>query len=463
MKRASKRGVVHTCAAALVVALLLGTGCNTGTDLPIDNNVNLTAEQAKALASANVENNVGGAAAVLGAIALDAQLLTALGGVLGEGTTLPEDSDQLDAALDDLNASLRTLFDALLQNPVKNGNVITYTPDADALCAMATLLTEEQCLDVADHLTLVQTLTSETEGTLEFKFDGVTAATLGYSPTETWFEIDLAGFKSALLLILGILDPTSTPELPDTFQGKVRITTGTTPQGNATVKLSITEEIRIAGPVECGQMSIILGTTDKLFAMTADDQAGTATFEVGIAAVDVQVPFEDDVAACHTSTLSLGGLTATLGIDSNTQEFKLSNVGIGGTPLVFSVDSMEAIRLELATFGMTMDGTTGAVTTDTDFDMSLTLKNVQAIFEDFFESTDTTKEGSLSVTMPANTTIETADNGLGETVGIVTAGGPLAATGTDEMEGDISIGQGECFTLFPDLSLFPFAAGTCPD
>jgi hypothetical protein len=182
-----------------------------------------------------------------------------------------------------------------------------------------------------------------------------------------------------------------------------------------------------------------------------------------VTAVNAEIPYEDDAAACHTSVLSMGALTALLQINSASQNLVLSNVGIGGTPLVLNIDSQEALRVELDTFGMTVDGQTGVVTMDTAFDLFVSLTNVAAFFEDFFDSTDTTKEGSVTVSMPAGTKIETVDNGLGETVGHVSTGGPLAVMGTDELVGDVSIAEDGCFTLFPDLMLFPIEETTCPE
>jgi hypothetical protein len=436
-------------------------GCSTGTT-PAGGDINLTTEQARAQASDNVEGTVGGAVGALSSVAFNADLFAAVGSILGDGTSVPETSDDVDAMVDELNQALQDLFDALLQNPVRNGNTITYTPDAAAVCALVQLGTEQACLDILSHLKLVQTLTSTTTGTLQFQFDGVTAATLGYSPAETWFEIDLAGFKSALILIMGILDPGATLDLPSTFEGAVRITTTTPAQGMGTVTLAITREIRIAGPVDCGDMSVVLGATSKLLQMVVDEQAGTATFELGLAGVDVEIPYEDDAEDCHSAALNLGGLTALLQISANSKSLVLSNVGIGGVPLVLEIDSQEALRVELDTFGMTLDGETGAIALDTDFDLSVTLKNVQAFFESFFDSTDTSLEGSLTVSAPAGTEIQPGENTLGESVGEVTAGGPLSVTGTGELAGDVSVAQGECFLLFPDMSMFPIEKGDCP-
>jgi hypothetical protein len=440
--------------------VLAGPGCS-GSGGGGGGQINVTTEEAQAQVAGNVGETFGGAVGAVGVVALDAQLLGVLGGILGDESGFPQDPDGLDTLVSGLTQGLADLFDALLRNPVRNGNTITYTPDAAAVCAQVPLGTEQNCADILGHVTLLQTLTSDTTGTLQFRFDGVTAATLGYSPTETWFEVDLAGLKAALGIVLGILDPTATLDLPSTFQGAVRIMTSTPAPGTGTVTLAITREIRIAGPVDCGNMSVVLGATNKLLQMTVDEEAGTATFEANLAGVDVQIPFEDDADGCHTATLNLGGLTALLQINASSQNLVLTDVGIGGMPLVLDVDGDEALRVELDTFGMTVNGDTGAIRMDTGFHLLVNLSNVQAFFETIFGTTDPA-EGSVTANMPAGTRIELLENAMGETLGTVTGGGPIDVTGTGEFSGDESIAMDECFILFPELQLFPIESADCP-
>ena len=110
---------------------------------------------------------------------------------------------------------------------------------------------------------------------------------------------------------------------------------------------------------------------------------------------------------------------------------------------VFTLDSMEAIRATLRTFGFTIDGHTQNIVLTGDFDYGVSLRNILGVLD---EGGSHSEAADFTVSAPAGTTMTDIANGITR----IEQGGPLSMVysifdGSSSSSGTVDVQSGECF------------------
>lgn len=364
--------------------------------------------------------------------------------------------------LSDLETQLGDAIALLLGEGTRTGDTITFDPDEEALCAdqllsliQGFLSDPELCTDFYKHVTSVLTPgSSSDEGTIAIKYDNRTIATIGYSPGSLSIQFDLAELKSivSLLVTQGLIDDPG--PLPETFEGAVRTTFTEIGPDHERLTLSIEKEIQIKDAAT--QTSITIAAASQVFELTANGQAGTASLEVGLGAIDATFPLEDSSGVSYPTELKLKALTVNAELDPT--RLVLTDVSLGNEPLTLTSSPDLDISLGLATFGLTLNGEDNSVTFNQDYKRDYVAKDVLGLFDGMI--------GEVHVSIPANTkwTVLGSSEGstlpdFGSPLNRIDSGGPVTVTGT----GDFS-SSSETFTEFECFNLhFNLGAPMTPD
>lgn len=315
----------------------------------------------------------------------------------------------------------------------RDGNTITWGINADVACdAMDT-----SCQDATEAITLVQTVSSDTSGTLDVKINGSTLFTIGYAPDSIYVQIDLAELKN-----LAESNGTTTFDELTAFQGQLRLTLtvldDTEGEEAVEVAFGIPQAIAIAGLDNGEGVSLDIAQSNKVLALAADAGTGTATIELGLGMV--HLVYIDDVSQ-ELSVAHIGALTGTLVI--NQTEMVATNIGVGDE--IYDdkgSDGTKENRLQVSNFGFTVDIATANITLDATLDI-----------------TATDETGSMRVQAPDGTVLHVDD---ATDITEVVSGGPVTFTGTGDMAGSLSATAGTCYLNDSAAVGFPITSVSCP-
>lgn len=381
-----------------------------------------------------------------------------------------ESQTQLDAA-----------FDAFLANPTRDGNTLTYRPDVNVACAdeaIAELMAEvgeaqsqaevqELCQTLVPNITVVQTIDSETSGTLTYRYRETAPFVVGYGPDSAYFQVQLEETRETLVAMAQDVDqPLEEGDLPSTFSGALRLTATETGTNAGSIRLSVPEAIAISGDTNAGEANFTLESTEQLFEVGADESAGTAYVEMDIGAMSATLPDQDaNTGASHLWEFASAALTGRIDIDNNQQKLTVTNLGFGDEPTTVRIDGQEALRLALENFGATADGNTGAVTLDTALNLTMSVANTFGLMKAFFpyaaDPLDPSLTGDISMNAPAGTVLTVLNPDDASPVTKVSAGGPVEIQGTGEFDGSVSLPSDSCF-VESSQSMVPIAPVQCP-
>lgn len=380
-----------------------------------------------------------------------------------------ENDSQLDAA-----------FSAFLSNPTRDGNTLTYRPDVNLVCSdetIARVLAEAGdaqtqadvkaiCEALVPNITVVQTLTSDTEGTLTYRYRDAAPFVAGYAPNTAYFQVQLAETKTALQAMAQDLNkPLAEGDLPSIFDGAIRLAATETGANAGFIRLSVPEAIAVSGAMDAGEASFTLAASDKLLEIGGDETAGTAYVEMDIGAIAATLPDEDANGTPHLWELAMAAMTGRIDVNNNTQQLTVTNLGLGDAPTTVRIDGQEALRVAMQSFGATVDGNTSIMKLDTVLDFSMNVANVFGMMDVFFldaaDPSDPSLTGSLEVSAPAGTELSVLNPDATTLVTKVTAGGPIEIQGGGAYEGTLSLPVDSCFVQ-DDSSVMPVAPTPCP-
>lgn len=380
-----------------------------------------------------------------------------------------ESQSQLDAA-----------FSAFLSNPTRDGNTLTYRPDVNLACSDETITevlaeagdaqtqadAKAICETLVPNITVVQTLTSETEGTLTYRYRDAAPFVVGYAANSVYFQVEFADTKTALQAMAQDLnEPLAEGDLPSTFDGAIRLTATETGSNAGSIRLSVPEAVAVSGATDLGEASFTLAATDKLIEIGGDEAAGTAFVEMDVGTVSATLPDIDAGGAPHLWELAMAAITGRIDVNNNTQQLTVTNLGFGGEPTTVRIDGQEALRVALQNFGATVEGNTSLITLDTALDFSMSVANVFGMMDDFFldatDPSDPSLTGSLAVSAPAGTKMSVLNPGATTPVTKVTVGGPIDMQGSGEFEGTLSLPVDSCFVQ-DGSTVMPVAPMQCP-
>lgn len=391
-------------------------------------------------------------------------------------TTTSSDAPSGAAAQSEIDAA----FSAFLANPTRDGNTLTYTPDVTVACsdeliaevmagagdAQSPAEVKELCETIVPNITVVQTLESDTTGTLTYRYRDAAPLVVGYAPNSAYFEVQLDDSKAALQAMAADAgQPLAEGDLPTIFEGALRLTATETGTNAGSIRVSVPEAVEVSGAMEFGEASFALATSEKLIEIGGDETAGTAYVESDVGALMASLPDADASGTPHLWEFAMAAFTGRIDVNNSTQQLTVTNLGFGGESTTVRIDGQEALRIALANLGATVDGNASTITLDSVLDFAVNVANPFGMMSDFFADatnpTDPNLAGSFDISAPAGTQMTVLNPDATSPVTKISAGGPLELQGTGEFAGSVSLPVDSCFT--EDASgAMPLAPAACP-
>lgn len=338
--------------------------------------------------------------------------------------------------------------------PTKNGNTYIYTIRKDS-CENNT-----ECLRTIDSFTMEITLYTNETGVINLKINNITATSFEYSPTLLSLEVFLEGIK-ALATLEG--DGTNDGSIPEVFSGSFKLSIELVSDTEVKIIASIPQAININGDMDGDPIEFTLASTSKLLAIIADSTQNTTTLELGFSMLYAKFMGNDGINP-STQEISLKALTALLILDADADTLTATNIGIGDEPFTIAINDINAVKLEIDTFGLDLAGSSEEITLTSDFNINYYALNVNGeLGEDTFElasdsSTNTTLTGELSIMAPSGTVLineESYDSFTGYTdITTIVSGGPVTMSGSGYFASDFTANSGQCIESTDDVVTF---------
>lgn len=358
---------------------------------------------------------------------------------------------------------IREQLEKLFFSATRVGNKITYKLDESWFCKDLLLTELDTCKSTLSHITVVQTIESETTGLVAFKWDEFAPVTLNYKPEELHIDLDLAEIKKASIEYNKIPGAVKQPELPETFTGIIRMSlNGTSTRGK--LALAIRQAIDVASTGVQNFWSIHIQETANLFSVESDTSTGISTMSFGLKKLDISFPDQDSVCnAINTCTpitrkidFHTGGLTGTLQFDGKLHTVTGTGMGIGGIGEKITVksDDTEIFSLTLPDFGFVVNGKSKEITFNTAFSLKTAYTLLTGVV---------TEPGELSLNIPMDSLLKNISTDT-QTLILQVLKGSFDAVGTESYLGKLfveSVSTTPCFTI-NHTSNFPYLPLACP-
>ncbi len=426
----------HLLALALSTVLVTVSGCGDGGG---DNTQADTTNISEAKLKADLTTGLTkGATANISAITKVLQNSAALQEVQSRASSIqPKSAAKSKAAGDGLGFggdsnglgvdSLGLIDDLIAQSTInQSGNVYTFDPNEGVICANDELgldATEaNKCAQLLQPMTFVVTVTEAngdevTAAETAFKFNGTTFATTGFTPTSGFYEVDFGGLKPVLVKVNDLADAADKFDIPQTMTGRLRTDFTAPDENNATITVSIPEALALVNTVPGEQIDLSIGTTSKLFRMSANAATTELEVEVGLGTLSALFTDDDDVSSFPVE-LALNALTGTIAVTDSGDDMQITGLGID--TLTLKVDSVDALLVNMPQLNALLDasGANALVSLQSALDFSFNMTNVRQYFDDLSPATDST---SISIAAPAGTVLtEAGDEAIQVTGGTLT-------------------------------------------
>ena len=340
----------------------------------------------------------------------------------------------------------------IFNEPTKDGNVYTYTLKNDFCDDETTEFIGSDCQSFAEYFIMTLEITSRTSGVIQITINKQTLLSFEYAELSLSLEVFLDGLK-ALTDLRG--DDTN-GEIPETFSGSFKLSIELLSSTKAEILASIPQAIDIDGTIGDEPITFSMASSSKLVSLIADENEEYLSLEFGMGALYAKVM--SDLGS--EQEIDIKALTGLFQLDTNLDKLIATNIGIGDSALTIDYDGSNAVTLDMATFGFEIDGSTEDITLTSDFDLALSIENVNGelgidLFDLAQDPTDISLAGSLSITAPKDTVfmdMETTDFMTDSTK--VVSGGPLSILGTGYYSTNVTVNAGECLISTDDMSVF---------
>jgi hypothetical protein len=370
---------------------------------------------------------------------------------------------------DQYAAQINQLMTAYFNEPIRVGNVITYTLKPSVVCADEDTQQDiDQCTILLSKLALQQTLTSDTSGVVSLVVNGAKPISIGYAATEIYVEVDLAGIKSTLETLDPLLS-TSVDEplvvLPDTFAGAIRLTLGTPSQTSVSIKLGVTKAININGELDGNTLDMSLATSANMLVFTVTGEDVAFSMDMGAMSLTMLNALSDS-ATPGAMQISMGGLKANLSSDGS-GDIIITNTGIPGS-LSVKIGATEnalseILNVTLDEFDATLSVENTSIILDSNFDFALSVTDPDGSLSALLGGgLDLSTPSGLSVTASTGTEITMiTDTQSGDMIPKVIEGS-LTMAGTGALDGGVTATTGECLIDPGDTGDWMLEAAVCP-
>jgi len=305
----------------------------------------------------------------------------------------------------------------------REGNLILIDPDDAAVCAGETYMVDDAdsaadtaiCREMVSHFMVQIDAQTEQSGQLTYLFDNAPLLSIGYGPLNAVFDLELGVLRNVMQL--GAQLEGDDESVPALMQGALRLTSSVTDNRanneKGSLSLAVTKALLIEDSADGSRISL---AASRLFSVSSDEAAGTASLELSMGALDLLLPPGDDDAFPVNSMLrvAMNGLTGRMDLSNDGGMLVVSNLGFGNGPLSLSIDANNLLELSLRPFGFSFSESDGKLVMDSELDLGLILRMVS--------------DGNLSMDFGLTAPQGTQLSPDAESNQLVNAGGPMNLT-----------------------------------
>ncbi len=307
----------------------------------------------------------------------------------------------------------------------REGNLILIDPDDAAVCAGQTYMADDTenaadsaiCREMVSHFIVQIDAHTEQSGQLTYLFDNSPLLGIGYGPLNAIFDLELGVLHDVMQL--GAQLNGDSESIPTLMQGAIRVTSSVTDNREnsetGSLSLAVTKALLVEDSADGSRLSL---APSRIFSVSSDEAAGTASLELAMGALNMLSPTDDeDELGNPTNTmmrLVMNGLTGRLDLSNNGGKLVVSNLGFGNGPLSLSIDANNLLELSLKPLGFTFSESDGKLVLDSELDLGLIIRMVN--------------DGNMSANVDLKAARGTHLAPDAESNQLVSAGGPMSLT-----------------------------------
>ena len=237
----------------------------------------------------------------------------------------------------------------LLANQTTQGNSFSYKPDSKICSEVMAKNNPATCIEVMKHVTLTQTPSNKTDGTLQIAFGKAQPFYINYSESEVSVRTTLAeiiktiGEVDTVLKLNGEVGFTGT--LPTTYAGAFQLG-ATSALGVSSLRFSILANVDVQGLNEKGEAySLQVAAAPNLLSLTLNPLTGIAAVSVAIPPVAASFYVRNDQEIPHQVQVIFPGLSGIVSLNNALEQIALQAVKLTTPDAFVTVDGQAAAHM----------------------------------------------------------------------------------------------------------------------
>ncbi|MEZ4269875.1 MAG: hypothetical protein R3C68_00065 [Myxococcota bacterium] len=167
---------------------------------------------------------------------------------------------------------------------------------------------------------------------------------------EVAVEVDLDAGKNAIEYLITVLDESGDAELPEVFEGRLRLALKFTGVDAFELSAAILSDIHVVADVEGKPINLQVAAANPLAFLHADAIAATVSAGIDMAAIDLSLPYalvNDNADDTRILAMHIAGASFELDLDEASESIAFTNVGLGDTTTTLMLDSQTLFSLDL--------------------------------------------------------------------------------------------------------------------
>ena len=237
----------------------------------------------------------------------------------------------------------------LLANQTAQGNGFSYKPDSKICSEVMAKNNPATCIEVMKQVTLTQTPSNSTDGTLQIAFGKAQPFYLNYSEGEVSVRTTLAEIIKTIGEVDTVLKQNGKAgfngTLPTTYAGAFQLG-ATSALGVSSLRFSILASVDVQGLNDMGEAySLQLAGTPNLLSLTLNPFTGIAAVSVSLPPVAASFYARNEDEIPHQVQVSFPGLSGTVSLNNALEQIALQAVKFTSPDAFVTVDGQAAAHL----------------------------------------------------------------------------------------------------------------------
>lgn len=364
------------------------------------------------------------------------------------------DSNEFDPA--EFRQKYSQAIDYFFSNPVKIGGETAYTPDPRICTEVIAGNDPGSCVEGMGHIRAIHTPIDETHGTIILKYDSFTPVIISYDNNSIKLNSSLSEVENMLIEINDLIlahEEKGMDVIPN-MNGDVQLQLKLINNKTVEIEGGFLSDISFSGDFgneEKDPVAIFIGRIENLFNATINEDSRIVNLAFDSNSLIGNFEINDDNRNKHLAQITFNGIHGNITLDDLARTINFQNIGIDGENAILKVDGAVTATLTANDLSFLLDLTNidPIINLNSNIHGTLVIDDKANVLDDI--------QGTLEINIENGTSLR-----FDKTHDLVEIlSGTFESIGSDDIQGYLLLGSGQCLTNSDDSIQHLFIQTSC--